>query len=187
MVIAKTLLSAEAFALLADHEQAELIDGEVIPVMPTFRNHGRIVARLIVAIEAHMDPNSYIGTETGVVVSRNPDRVRGPDVLYVSAEKILPQNDPEDGFWEIQPDLVAEVVPKNETAEEVRLKLRDYLSIQSQQVLLIYSITKEVEAHSPDGSVRKYKMGDVLEFPQLLPGFRLEISELFMPAGKPQP
>lgn len=79
-------------------------------------------------------------------------------------------------YLEVQPDLVAEVVSPDETAEDVQLKLRDYLRVGARVVLLIYPITKEIVAHMPDGSAQLYREEDVLE---VLPAFRLEVAKLF--------
>ncbi|MER3553283.1 MAG: hypothetical protein C4331_02720 [Meiothermus sp.] len=79
----------------------------------------------------------------------------------------------------VEPDLVAEVISPNETVEDVRLKLRDYQAIKTRLVLLVYSITKETEVHMLDDTARVYREGDTLEFPEVLPGFRLEVAKLF--------
>ena len=75
--------------------------------------------------------------------------------------------------------MVAEVISPNETVEDVRLKLRDYQAIKTRLVLLVYSITKETEVHMLDDTARVYREGDTLEFPEVLPGFRLEGATLF--------
>ncbi len=176
-MIAAKRLTAEEFALLPESQRAELIDGEVIQLMPTSRVHGRVVARFIAALEAWIQPSDYVGTETGVIVRRTPDRVRGPDIIYVRAEKMKAEDEMESGFWEIQPDLVAEVISKNETADEVRKKLSDYLAIGTGLVLLVFPETAEVEVHTPDGLARRYGSSDTLEF-VAMPGFRLEVAKL---------
>lgn len=95
--------------------------------MPTARGHGGVVANLMYALKQWAEPETkgYVSTEEGVIIGRSPDRVRGPDVLYLSAEKAKAHQNTDDSFWEVQPNLVAEVISNNETADEVQLKLRE--------------------------------------------------------------
>jgi Uma2 family endonuclease len=176
MVVARPL-TAEEFAALPESERAELVDGEVIPEMPAARGHGAVVASLMHALKCWIEAGNsgYVATEEGVVVQRNPDRVRGPDVLYMTSSKAGSQQ--EGNYWELAPDLVAEVISSNETADEVRKKLADYLSIGTAYVVLVFPATLEVEVHTQDGSARRYNQGDILEF-AALPGFKLEVGRL---------
>ncbi|MBF6595510.1 MAG: Uma2 family endonuclease [Thermaceae bacterium] len=128
---------------------------------------------------AEPEGKGYTSTEEGVIIERDPDRVHGSDVLFLSADKLTPENGSQDSFWDVQPDGVAEVVSRNEGAHEVRRKLRDYLSIGTRLVLLIYPSTKEVEVHTPGGPAKTYYENDTLEFSEVLPGFRLEVAKLF--------
>lgn len=52
----------------------------------------------------------------------------------------------------IHPDVAVEVVSPNETAEDVREKVRDYLTAGTPLVWVIYPRTQEVVAHTPDGT-----------------------------------
>ena len=49
------------------------------------------------------------GTDGGVLIERNPDTVREPDVYFVSAHR-LPLDDDSDGYLEVMPELVVEIV-----------------------------------------------------------------------------
>jgi Uma2 family endonuclease len=180
MAVAKKLLTAEEFWEMPGHEDAELIDGEVIPVMPTSFDYGGIAANLITYLKQWIwsGPGGYVGTESGVIVDRNPDRVRGPDVLYVTAEKVATLTTMK-GFKQIQPELVAEIISPNESALDVRHKLHDYLKIGTRLVLLIYPDIREVEVHSQGGVARSYGEDDTFEAPDVLPGFSLKVADLF--------
>ncbi|MER3484081.1 MAG: hypothetical protein C4332_13925 [Meiothermus sp.] len=80
----------------------------MIPALPLSFEHGRIVIKLASALENWLtDPSAYLGTETGVIVEHNPDRVRGPDVLYVSGERMKARPNPENSWLEVEPDLVS--------------------------------------------------------------------------------
>lgn len=179
--VAQQLLTAEDLWLLPDNGmRRELIDGEVFEAMPPGGMHGAIAVNLatLLRIWVKQQGKGYVGVEAGYIVVRGPDRVRGPDVSYVRAERIPTAGIPE-GFWEIAPDLAVEVVSPTETAEEVREKVRDFLTAGTPLVWVVYPRTHEVIVHTSDGLARTYTLNDTLAFPDLLVGFICTVAELF--------
>lgn len=77
------------------------------------------------------------------------------------------------------PDLVAEIVSTSDTAEVIKEKLTDYFAAGTQVVWLVYPRFKEVEVHTSSRTVRILQAEDVLQEPELLPGFTLKIAKLF--------
>jgi Uma2 family endonuclease len=94
-------------------------------------------------------------------------------VFYVQAEHI-PSTGIPDTFWEIAPDVAVEVVLPNESAEEMRDKVRDYLAAGTLLVWVIYPHSQEVIVHTPDGMARTYGATAVLENFDILPGLKRE-------------
>jgi len=180
MSTAVHLLTAEEFFALPGSRHQELIYGEVIDVMPPGRKHGKLAFRIGKLLDRWVEknPGGEIGVESGFIIKRDPDVVRSPDVYYVRPER-LPEGDVAEGFWTIAPDLAIEVVSPNDTAGEVRAKVREYLAAGSAAVWVIYPNTREVIAHTPDGLAHTYGPGSTLEMPDLLPGFNLVINEVF--------
>lgn len=175
------LLTAEEFWLLPGSEKRRvLVRGEVVETMPPGGRHGAIALRLGARLEvwARGGPGGYVGVESGFVLRRNPDTVRGPDISYVRAERIPSTGIPE-AFWEIAPDLAVEVMSPSESAEEVREKVRDYLAASTPLVWVVYPRTREVVVHTPDGLARTYGSSDTLERFDVLPGFTHPVTELF--------
>jgi Uma2 family endonuclease len=174
------LLTAEEFAALPGSRHQELVRGEVVEIMPPGGSHGKIALRIGKLLDnwAEKEQAGVVGVESGFILARDPDLVRGPDVYYVRAERI-PEGGIPEGFWNIAPDLAIEVVSPNDMAGEVRAKVREYLAAGSAAVWVVYPSTREVIAHTPDGLARTYGPGTTLEMPELLPGFALAISELF--------
>jgi Uma2 family endonuclease len=64
--------------------------------------------------------------EVGVVLRRNPDCVVGPDATFISKTRLPIKRTPE-GYLETIPDLVVEVVSKNDTRRYLERKTNDYL------------------------------------------------------------
>ncbi|NNJ13245.1 Uma2 family endonuclease [Chloroflexales bacterium ZM16-3] len=173
-------LTAEEFAALPGSRHQELVRGEVVQIMPPGGVHGKVAVSVVMFLGfwARQGSGGIVGVESGFILERDPDLVRGPDAYYVRTERIPAGGIPE-GFWPIAPDLAVEVVSPNDTAGEVRAKVREYLAAGTAAVWVVYPSTREVIAHTPDGMARTYGPGETLEMPELLPGFSLAISELF--------
>lgn len=178
MSVARAKLTAEEFWAL-HLERAELVNGEVVELVPALPQHGQIPGALVTALNLWLKQSKagLAGTDGGFILGRNPDRVRGPDVWFLRKENI-PAEFPA-GFWEVAPDLVAEIVSTSDTAEVIKEKLTDYFAAGTQVVWLVYPRFKEVEVHTSSRTVRILQAEDVLQEPELLPGFTLKIAKLF--------
>lgn len=176
-MVATKLLTAEAFYELG-LENAELIEGEIVETMCPTPEHGEIAGSLISLLKIWLKQNKLgrAGTDGGFIVGRNPDKVRGPDVWFVSNAR-MPENT--EKFWEVAPDLIAEIISPSDTANVIKGKLSDYFAAGTQLVWLVYPLFRQVEAHGLDGKVVTFAESDRLEVPQILPGFSCQVAELF--------
>ena len=177
----RQMLTAREFWLLPENGmQRALVRGDVYETMLPGARHGLVAAILsmLLRLWAKQGPHGYVGVESGFLLARNPDTIRGPDVFYIRAERMPSPGIPE-GFWLIHPDLAVEVVSPNETAEDVREKVRDYLAAGTPLVWVIYPRTQEVVAHTPDGYAQTFCRDATLDAPAVLPGFSCAVHVLF--------
>ncbi len=112
------LITADEFLVWPDEPgfRQELIRGEVVTMsLPGWR-HGKIalkIGRLVGNyIEARQLGEAY-AAETGFIVERDPDTVRGPDVAFVRVERLATITKPEKHL-PFAPDLAVEVVSHSE-------------------------------------------------------------------------
>ncbi len=112
------------------------------------------------------------------MVRRNPDGVRAADVSFVRQARIPETGIPE-GYWNLEPDLAVEVVSPTETAQEVWENLSDYLSAGTPLVWVVYPRSWHVMVYTPDGLARTLQGQDVLEHPEVMPGFSVTVNGLF--------
>jgi Uma2 family endonuclease len=174
-------MTAEEFWRLPGSDKCrELVRGEVIELPLPGAQHGATTGSFAALLLAWVKRGGggYAGVIAGYILARNPDTVRIPDVSYARQERIPETGIPE-GFWELAPDVAVEVISPSETADEVREKVRDYLSAETALVLTVYPRTREVIAHTPDGLARTFGPEAILAFPEILPGFTCSITELF--------
>ncbi|MCO6458232.1 MAG: Uma2 family endonuclease [Pirellulaceae bacterium] len=179
--ITDQLFTAEQLAALPDDgKRYELVDGVLHMMSPAGRDHGRIAGRLFLRIANHVERNQLGETyaaETGFLLQRNPDTVRAPDVSFVSVER-LRDFAGHGGFLPLAPDLVAEVVSATDRSKEVESKALAWLSAGVRVVLVVDPQTASIRAYRSATQVKDYSDG-LLDLSDVLPGFQLDVVELF--------
>src|SRR3954468_9209856 len=86
--IQQPLISAEEFAKMpdpADGSRLELVRGEVLVMPPPKGKHGIVCSRISRFLGNHVEPKRLgwvTSNDTGVVLEKGPDTVRGPDVAF---------------------------------------------------------------------------------------------------------
>jgi Uma2 family endonuclease len=116
--------------------------------------------------------------EVGVILWRNPDRVVGPEALFV-ANSSLPLRLSREGYLETIPDLVVEVRSKNNTQPEIDHKARDYLKAGVKVVWVADPAAQTVTEYSPGQPLRVYTINDTLTVEDIIPGFQMPVRQVF--------
>lgn len=181
MATVAKLMTAEEFWLLPETEMRQsLVRGEVEETMPPGARHGIVAITFATFLRqwAQEQAAGVIGAESGFVLARDPDIVRGPDVYFVRAERIPADGLPE-AFWHLAPDLAIEVVSPSESAQEVQEKVEDFLAAGTALVWVAYPKNRLVVAHTADNLARTYRADDTLTAPDVLPGFSCPVAALF--------
>jgi Uma2 family endonuclease len=158
----------------------ELVRGEVIELSPGGLDHARPSANVVIALGnwARAGKRGRIFTnEVGLITERDPDTLRGADVVYYSYER-LPRGD-QRGFSEVPLELVVEVCGRGQSWPELHAKAAEYLRMGVDRVWLIDSAKRTVHVLSRDAAPIQYGPTDVLRDPAILPGFEITVGELF--------
>ena len=158
----------------------ELVKGKVYELAPTGGQHGGAAMNLGTFLNVHVRLNG-IGTvfaaETGFIIHRDPDTVRAPDVAFVSHGR-LPAALPE-GFVELVPELVVEVVSPSDTRRAVQEKADGWLSAGAKLVWLIYPNTRTATAYRSLEDAIQLSENDSLNGEDVVPGFSCRVGDLF--------
>lgn len=166
--------------VMPDEERCELVAGELIREPLPGEEHGlvaaSVVARLVELVREHRLGRAY--SETGFVLARDPDTVRGPDAAFVSAERSAAtvRRGP---FFEGAPDLAVEVLSPGNTVREVATKVREYCASGARAVWVIDPGARKVTIHRPGRAPETCSRTDTLDGGEVLPGFRLPVAEIF--------
>lgn len=115
--------------------------------------------------------------ESGFILSDEPATVRGPDVAVVLHPR---SGGSEPGGWiRGAPDLVAEILSPSDTSSEMQKKVLEYLEAGAARVWIVDGDARTVTVYRPDGSATVVRAGRPLTGEDVLPGFSLELGELF--------
>jgi Uma2 family endonuclease len=98
----------------------------------------------------------------------------------------LPDEQIPDGFVQIAPDVVAEVVSPNDNYYAVDQKVWEYLEAGVKLVWVINPRKRTVMAYrGPTGDASLFREQDEIGGEDVLPGFRCRVADLFPPGQQP--
>lgn len=143
--------------------------------------HGRIAVRVAYRLEEYARRHGrgvVLSNDSGFVLARSPDTVRGPDVAYVERERFARQADPARAFHG-PPDLAVEIRSPSNTARGIHEKIADYLGAGTTEVWVVDPDTRTVTTHAAGREPIHHREDDVLRSEGVLPGFELRVAELF--------
>ena len=162
-----------------DGYSSELFRGIVIREPLPGWSHGRSQSILARRLGNWMEAfgQGEVFAETGFIISDRPATVRGPDVAVLLDRRF---REGEPGNWiRGAPDVAIEVLSPSNRPGAMREKMRDYFEAGALRVWMVDPKTRTVIIHQADGSKTTFRDGDRLEDPEVLPGFVLEVRELF--------
>lgn len=183
LLLPNVTLTAEQFyeRYAGKNDRVELVDGRVVQMAPVNVDHGDTSLGFGGEIRrfARAHRLGRTMTETGFILRENPDLVLAPDVAFVSNERIATHPAPRTGYWPVAPNLVVEVMSPDDTRREVEEKLETYFGAGCEEAWVVDPVQRTVTVCR----VPKLDAGDVrtdfVEGGILLPGFRLDLSEIW--------
>ena len=161
----------------------ELVNGAVIERAPVGGIHGQVTGkicrRLAAYVEQHGGGEVLVG-DVGFVLRlpNDPERVRAPDVAFVSSTR-LPGGRLPEGFLQGAPDLAVEVLSPSDNPVDVQQKVRDYLEAGGRLVWVVAPQAKAVTVYRADGSARLLREPDHLDGEGVLPGLTIPLADVF--------
>ena len=174
------IVSAEQLLETPGPGRCELVRGELIMMTPAGEEHGGIVANLTGHLWSFVRAQKLgklYGAETGFQIGREPDTVRAPDVAFVRAERVPAE--PVRGFLQAPPDLAVEVLSPGDRASEVLDKVHQWLDAGCLAVWVVDPEKRTVSVYQRPDRAITLTAGDELDGADVLPGFRLPVSEIF--------
>jgi Uma2 family endonuclease len=122
-------------------------------------------------------------TEMLIAMPDTFEHNRRPDAIYVSANQYpIDRLPPDDNAWEIVPELCVEVVSPNDSARELKVKIKEYFDAGVAMVWVVHPAVEQVEVYTSPKLSTILDRDDTLRGDPVIPGFELPLSELFLPA-----
>ena len=187
-MVTTALMTADELLRLPDDgfHKYELVRGELTTMAPPGFEHGSDALALAGPMRQFVRQHRLgrVVVETGFILEHDPDTVRGPDVAFVSADR-LPPPERREKYFDGAPDIAVEVVSPGDTAFEVQQSpvgkplVREYLDAGSKLVWVLYPRARNVMVHRGDGTAQLLREGDLLSGEEILPGFSLAVDDLF--------
>ncbi len=178
---AKLLAAADLLRLYGEGVRGELIRGVLHETMIMGQEHGKIIMKLGFLLNAFILPRKLgvlTGSDAGVLLERDPDTVRAPDIAYFAAAK-MPLDMRIPGYAEVAPDLAVEVASPSDSRRAVHDKARMWLRYGVALVWVVQPDTRTVDVYEPGRPVVKLADHDTLVGREVLPSFTCAISDIF--------
>jgi Uma2 family endonuclease len=109
---------------------------------------------------------------------RDPQRLRGPDVAFVTQANLDAAGGEPKGFFHGAPDLAIEI-ESAERPRKLQQRIQDYLEAGTRLLWVIHSETNAATVYHTDGSARLLRETDALDGEDVLPGLKIPLRELF--------
>ena len=162
-----------------DGSRLELIRGELVVMTPAGGRHGEITLAIGAIVRGYAkehDLGRVVSNDTGVFTRRDPDTVLVPDIAFWRRTR-LPEM-PE-GFVEVTPDLVVEVVSPTDTQAHLHQKVLEYLDHEVVLVWVVDPKTRTATVYKSRQDVSILGESDDIDGREVLPGFSCRVAEFF--------
>ena len=188
MEIKKLLYTVEdVWALQLQPENAgrdyELINGELFEMSPANSVHAWLASEISGFIRDFAKPRDYGFTlvEGGFSPDKDRSTLLAPDVAFVRKERMpLPFPQP---YFDFMPDLAVEILSPSNTQAELSRKTAIYLENGTRMLWIVNPMERNAEVYrrTADGQIDviMIDINGVLSGEDVLPGFTLEMLELF--------
>jgi Uma2 family endonuclease len=188
--VATNLLTAEQFYEWANRPEnrerhCELESGEIVEMSRPGILHGLVCANVagILRNYAVACKKGFVcSNDTGIIAKRDPDTVRGPDVLFFEDVETVDQVDR--GFAAKPPLLSVEVLSPNDTTGRLMRRVREQMRFGIKLIWVLDPDAHNVIVYRSGVEDAVLEEQDELTGGDVLPGFRCRVHDLYALPGK---
>ena len=172
------LMTAEELSALPDSPfRHELVKGELLTMPLPKKKHGAVLVNLTVSLAQYVKANKLgvVYAHAGFKLESDPDTVLGPDVAFDKRERVTDSQK----YGEGSPDLAVDVISPSDRPQRIKWKTEQWLKHGARSVWNVNPQTLTVTVHRDNGEVKHFEGADILTDDDLLPGFRISLTEIF--------
>ena len=188
--VASKLMTAEEFYDWANRPEnrdkyCELERGEIVEMTRPGKLHGFVcgnVARILGNFALQRKKGYVCTNDTGVVVERDPDTVRGPDVLLFED---VTRVEAIDRKWGKNPPVLAvEVLSPSDTFTKINRRVQEQLRFGTPLVWVLDPDASNVTVYRSGQPYYILEQNEELTGNDILPDFRCKVAEFFAMPGQ---
>ena len=124
------------------------------------------------------DLGHVLSNDSAVITERDPDSVRGADIAFYSYDRI-PKGKLGNEYLPHPPNVVFEVLSKEDRWSKVTKKLGEYLDAGVDAVCVLDPTKEQVHVHLSDAPPAMLEGDDELSLLAPLDGFRVAVNRFF--------
>ena len=165
----------------------DILDGVKVYMPNPTMNHQAFVFNIAHALKQYQRSKGRgvaIVAPCDVLIRRNPLRIRQPDVLFISNERLGSRSLDDPAPLDPAPELVVEILSPSDTLRVLDDKLADYISVGVKECWVVRRGDRTLEAlRLTDGSaesVAVYGEGETVQS-LAFPDLSLDVLEIFVP------
>lgn len=166
----------------------ELERGEVVEMSRPGERHGFVCHNVgrILGNFAYLRRQGYAcSNDTGILLARDPDTVRGPDVVYY--DRVRRYDDLTPGYSDQPPTLAVEVLSPNDQWAKVTRRITQFLGQGIKVIWLVDPEGRSLTVYRVNQLPQVFEGADELNGEPELPEFRCRVGELFYLPGEEVP
>lgn len=168
-------------------EMYELVDGVLVEKAMGWRES--VIAMALGSIIREFVPTRNLGVVSGpdgfIKILRT--QVRGPDLAFVSWDRLPNGKMPTERVPELVPDLAIEVLSEGNTYAEMARKRREYFHAGVRQVWMIDIEERTVAVYSDITQHELFDESQSLSGADILPGLEVSLNDLFAELDRTRP
>ena len=169
--------------------QMELVDGSIVIMGPCDYESDEIGSEFLSQLRNWVRPRRLgrvTGSSAGFILptlagedggtNGEARNLRVPDVSFVLAERLKKTKR---DFVELVPDLTVEVKSKTDRVKTLTEKIQMFLTLGAEVGILVDPDKRTLTVYQQNQQPAVLRDGDTLKLPALLPGWELQVSELW--------
>ena len=167
------------------HRHLELDEGRIVEMPGPKPLHGVLCGRINRALGRYLDARGageLLPNDTGLVLGRDPDTLRGPDVMVFPRTLDVDALAAADRYFEgdgEMPALVVEVPSPSNRPVDIDRKVTQYLSAGVPRVWVVDPPARTVTVHRPDADPHPVPAAGTLDGGDALPGLSVPVAAVF--------
>ncbi|MCA9223061.1 MAG: Uma2 family endonuclease [Planctomycetales bacterium] len=182
MATVETLLTLEEFAGLPDDGvPRELVRGRIVEMNVPTPRHGEVCATIVELLRRSLREagrGRIISNDSGLITSRDPDTVRGPDVSFYSFARV-PRGPMPEGYLSVVPEVVFEVLSQHDRWGDLLEKTGEYLKAGVEVVCVLNPRERTIHVFHADTAVDCLGEDDEFSLPRFFGDFSVAAAGFF--------